>query len=114
MNFFDMNSEVCNLSAEEERILASFTRRLIEIAAAAEARGSGTSPAAALNAMRLPAIALDQEGFVAEVNAAAEAVFDNDFRIKDRRLFVRDPAARTLLKDAINQLRTSPRPDPLV
>ena len=63
--------------------------------------------------MRLPAIALDQHGFVAEVNAAAEAVFDNDFRIKDRRVFVRDPDARVLLKDAIDQLRTSPRPDPL-
>ena len=60
--------------------------------------------------MRLPAIALDQHGFVAEVNAAAEAVFDNDFRIKDRRLFVRDPDARARLKDAIDQLRTSPRP----
>jgi DNA-binding CsgD family transcriptional regulator len=113
MNFFDVSSEVCNLDAEEERILASFTRRLIEIAAAAEARGSGTSPAAALNAMRLPAIVLDQQGFVAEVNAAAEAVFDNDFRIKDRRLFVRDSAARTLLKDAIDELKTSPRRNPL-
>ena len=92
MNFFDVNSEADNLRAEEERILASFTRRLIEIAAVARAHGSGTSPTAALNAMRLPAIALDQHGFVAEVNAAAEAVFDNDFRIKDRRLFVRDPA----------------------
>ena len=59
MNFFDMNSEAGNLSAEEERILASFTRRLIEIAAVAGARRSGTSPAAALNAMRLPAIALE-------------------------------------------------------
>ena len=114
MNFFDMNSEVGNLGAEEERILSSFTRRLIEIAAVAGTRGSGTSPTAALNAMRLPAIALDQHGFVAEVNAAAEAVFDNDFRIKDRRLFVRDPDARARLKDAIDQLRTSPRPDPLV
>ena len=110
MNFFDMNSEVSNLRAEGEPSVASFTRRLIEIAAAAEGRGSGTSPAAAINAMRLPAIALDQHGFVAEVNAAAEAVFDNDFRIKDRRLFVRDPDARARLKDAIDQLRTSPRP----
>jgi len=114
MNFFDVNSEVCNLGAEEERILASFTRRLIEIAAVAGARGSDTSPAAALNAMRLPAIALDQHGFVAEANGAAEAIFDNDFRIKDRRLFVRDPAARALLKDAIDQLKTSPRLNPLV
>src|SRR5204863_9562658 len=70
--------------------------------------GSGTS-AVAINAMRLPAIALDQRGFVAEVNAAAEAVFDNDFRIKDRLLFVRDPAARALLKDAIDQLKALPR-----
>src|SRR4029077_6007200 len=113
MNLFDVNSEADDLSAEEERILASFTRRLIEIAAVAGARGSGTSPTAALNAMRLPAIALHQEGFVAEVNAAAETLFDNDVKIKDRRLFVRDPAARVLLKDAIDQLRASPRPTPM-
>jgi DNA-binding CsgD family transcriptional regulator len=110
MNFFDMHPEVSNLRAEEEPGLASFTRRLIEIAAAAEARGSDTSPAAALNEMRLPAIVLDQHGFVAEVNAAAEAVFDNEVKIKDRRLFVRDPAARALLKGVIDQLRTSPDP----
>jgi DNA-binding CsgD family transcriptional regulator len=63
--------------------------------------------------MRLPAIALDLHGFVTEVNAAAEAVFDNDFRIKDRRLFVRDPAAQALLKEAVDQLKTSPRLNPL-
>ncbi|MGH6856940.1 MAG: helix-turn-helix transcriptional regulator [Methylocella sp.] len=113
MNFFDMNSEVCNLRAEEERILASFTKRLIEIAAVAGSRGSAPSPNAALNVMRLPAIALDDDGFVADVNAAAETVFDNDIKIKDRRLFVRDPAARILLKEAIDQLRTSPRLNPL-
>jgi DNA-binding CsgD family transcriptional regulator len=113
MNFFDMNSGVGNLRAEEDRILASFTRRLVEIAAVAAAHGSAPSPTAALNAMRLPAIVLDQYGFVAEVNAAAEAVFDNDFRIKERRLFVRDPAARALLKDAIDELKTSPSRNPL-
>jgi DNA-binding CsgD family transcriptional regulator len=113
MNFFDMNSEVCNLRAEEEAILASFTWRLIEIAAVAGARESGTSPAAALNAMRLPAIALDKHGFVAEVNAAAEAIFDDDVKLKDRRLFVRDPKARALLKEAVDQLKTSLPLDPL-
>jgi DNA-binding CsgD family transcriptional regulator len=117
MNFCDMNSEVCNLRAEEERILSSFTRRLIEIAAVAGAHGSVSSPTAALNAMRLamrlPAIALDQHGFVADVNAAAETIFDNDVKIKDRRLFVRDSVARALLKEVIDQLRTSPRLNPL-
>ena len=109
----DMDSEACNLRAKEERILSSFTRRLIEIAAVAGAHGSVSSPTAALNAMRLPAIALDQHGFVAEVNAAAETIFDNDVKIKDRRLFVRDPAARALLKEVIDQLRTSPPLNPL-
>jgi DNA-binding CsgD family transcriptional regulator len=109
----DMDSEACNLRAKEERILSSFTRRLIEIAAVAGAHGSVSSPTAALNAMRLPAIALDQHGFVAEVNAAAETIFDNDVKIKDRRLFVRDPASRALLKEVIDQLRTSPRLNPL-
>ena len=59
MTVLDIGSEVGSLCAEEECILASFTQRLIEIAAVAGARGSGTSPTAALNAMRLPAMALD-------------------------------------------------------
>ena len=108
MTILGMNSEICDPRAEEERILASFTRRLIEIAAVAGGRGSG-SPTAALNAMRLPAIALDQHGFVADVNAAADAVFDQNIKIKDKRLFIRDPGARTLLKDAIDQLKDLPR-----
>ena len=62
--------------------------------------------------MRLPAIALDQDGFVADVNAAAETIFDTDVKIKDRRLFVRDPAARALVKEVIDQLQTSPRLSP--
>ncbi|MGH6813058.1 MAG: helix-turn-helix transcriptional regulator [Methylocella sp.] len=113
MNFFDMNLEAGNLRAEEERILASFTRRLVEITAVAGADGSAPAPSAVLDAMRLPAIALGEDGFVADVNAAAEAIFDNDVKIKDRCLFVRDPAARALLKEAIDRLRTSPRLNPL-
>jgi len=62
MTILDVCSEVGSLRAEEEGI-ASFTGRVIEIAAGAGGRGSGTSPTAALNAMRLPAMALDQHGF---------------------------------------------------
>jgi DNA-binding CsgD family transcriptional regulator len=108
MNYFDMNSEIYNLRAEEERILASFTRRLIEVSAAADAHESDRSPTIALNVMRLPAVALDQHGLVIDVNAAAEAIFDNDVMIKDRRLIIRNPEARALLKKAIENLRTSP------
>jgi len=96
MTILDMNA----VRAEEERLLASFSRRLVEIAARA-----GAPPTAALAAMRVPAIALDGRGFVADVNTAAEAVFANDIKIKDRRLFVRDPHARALLEEAINRFR---------
>ncbi|MGO9722998.1 MAG: helix-turn-helix transcriptional regulator [Methylocella sp.] len=113
MTILDMNSEVCNLRTEEERILANFTRRLIEIASVAGAPESGTSPTAALNAMRLPAIAIDQHGFVADVNTTADAIFDHNIKIKDRRLFVRDPDARTLLKNTLDQLTELPRLDSL-
>jgi len=105
MSILDVCLEVCRLRAEEERILASFTGRLIEIPSVAGAPGSGTSPTAALNAMRLPAIAIDQHGFVADVNTAADAVFDHNIKIKDRQLFVRDSDARTPLKEAIVQLK---------
>jgi hypothetical protein len=108
MSFSDMNSEVCELCAGEERILASFTRRLMEIVVLAGGRGSDSSPTAALNALRLPAIALDRHGFVVDVNPAADVVFDPHINVKDRRLFVRDPAAQTLLKEAIDKLKTLP------
>jgi DNA-binding CsgD family transcriptional regulator len=113
MNFCDVDSEVGNVRATEEHILASFTQRLIEIASVAGARGSATSPTAALNAMRLPAIALDRHGFVVDANAASEVIFDDNIRIKNRRLFVRDPDSRTLLKEAIDQLARPPIPNAL-
>ena len=103
-----MTSEIYKLRAEEE-VLASFTRSMTNVAAVAGVHRSDTSPTAALNAMHFPAIALDQNGLVAGVNAAANTVFDNNIKIKDRRLFVRDPEARALLKETIDQFRIPPR-----
>jgi DNA-binding CsgD family transcriptional regulator len=110
----DMNSDGRQLGAEEERNLASFTRRLIEIAAVAGARGTGMSATNALNAMRLPAIALDRRGFVVDVNAAADAVFDNDVKIKNKRLFVHDLEARALLKASLDELSNPVKLKPLI
>jgi DNA-binding CsgD family transcriptional regulator len=114
MTMFGINSDVCQLGAEEERILASFTRRLIEIAAVAGARGSGTSATDALNMMRLPAIALDRRGFIVTVNAGADAVFDNEVRIKDKRLFIRDLEARALLKASLDELTNPAKSQSLI
>jgi DNA-binding CsgD family transcriptional regulator len=95
------NSAVCQLGAEEERILASFTQSLIEIAAVGCACTSATE---VLNAMRLPAISIDRRGIIVDVNAAADAVFDSDVKIKDKRLFLRDLEARAILKASLNAL----------
>ena len=96
-----MNSDVCQLGPEEEHILTSFTRRLIKIAADAGVHG-GTSTVDVLNTMLLPAIALERRGFVAHVTAAADALFDDDIKIKAKRLFVRDLEARAVLKASLD------------
>ena len=114
MNFLDTTAKICGLRAEEERILASFTRRLIEISAATSERGAATRPTTALNMMRVPSIMLDEEGVVADANAAAEAIFDEDINVKDGRIYLRDSGSRALLKEAIDSLRVSPRPNPLI
>jgi DNA-binding CsgD family transcriptional regulator len=114
MASFDSDSNPSWVCSEEERILATFTQRLIEIAAASGEHRSDTSATATLNAMRLPAIAIDRHGYVADANAAAEVVFDNNIRVKDRRLFVRDPASRSVLKQAIDQLTNPPGVNSLV
>jgi DNA-binding CsgD family transcriptional regulator len=103
-----------HLGTEEECILTSFTRRLIKIAAVAGAGGPGTSATNALNAMRLPAIALDGRGFVIDANAAAGEIFDNDVKVKYKRLVIRDHEARTLLKAALVEVCNPAKFEPLM
>ena len=105
MDILDVGSEAGALDSQEEQILASFTGRLMEIAASSLRRDTGTSATAAFNAMRVPAVVLDGNGFVIEVNAVAEGVFGTDIKIKDRRLFMRDAASRALFNDAIEHLK---------
>jgi DNA-binding CsgD family transcriptional regulator len=109
-----VSSDSCQLCIEEERILASFIRRLIEIAAVAGASGSVTSAISALNTMRLPAITLDRGGFVVSVNTAANAIFDSDVKMKDKRLFVRNLEARTLLRASLDKLTSPARSKSLI
>jgi DNA-binding CsgD family transcriptional regulator len=101
---FGMSSDVSHYRAEEENILTSFTQRLIELAALAGAGGAGTFATSALNMLHLPAIALDRCGYVVDVNAAADMIFDDYVKIKDKRLFLRDPEARAILKASLDAL----------
>ena len=113
MTVLDIDSTATNkLRAEEEHILASFTKRLVELACVSKSNGSTHSPTAALNAMRLAAVAIDSHGCVADVNSAAETVFDHNIKIRDGRLFVSDPDSRASLKEAIDQLISLPQQTP--
>ena len=99
-----MSLGMYQLGIEEERIFASFSRRLIEIAVAARGRGSGAFVTETLNTMCLPAIVLDRHGFVVELNATACAVFDRDINIKDNRFCVRDREACAHLRASLDEM----------
>lgn len=101
--------EIYQLWYEEERLLAAFSRRLVEIATVSN---SGITPASVLNIMHIPALAVDWHGVVVAMTDAAAIVLDNDIKIKNGRLFVYDPLARALLDEAILEL-SKPRQIPL-
>jgi hypothetical protein len=106
MDEADMSSDTFQLSmsVEEERLFASFSRRLIEKAVAACRSGIGAFVVNMLERMCLPAIVLDRHGFVLELNATARAVLDPDINIKDNRLCVRDREAYGHLKVSLDEM----------
>ena len=53
-----------------------------------------------------PAIAINRMGNVIEVNRSATALFDDDFRVRDQRIFVRECAARAEMDRFLERLRT--------
>jgi DNA-binding CsgD family transcriptional regulator len=93
----------------EKPALAALSQRLTEVASLSTAVGrmvlSGATEA--LNAVRQPAVALDRFGVVLDVNPAAEALFDDQMRIKDRRLHVLDAEARSALESLYDRLRVT-------
>ena len=114
MNFLDTNPESSSLRAEEERILAAFTRRLLAISAVTNGPGAAFHQTAALNAMHVAALTLDEAGCVVDLNAAARAILDNSITIKDKRIFFRDAESRARLREALESLRETPQLNPLI
>jgi DNA-binding CsgD family transcriptional regulator len=95
--------------ANDKRVLAHLSQRLTEVATLSTAVGriSLASATNALNAVQQPALALDRLGFVLDFNRGAEALFDADIRVKDRRLAslaVWDAEARRDLQRLVERL----------
>jgi DNA-binding CsgD family transcriptional regulator len=108
-------------SSNDKVALAELSERLTETARLSKAVGDValSSTTNALNLVGQPALLLDRLGFVLQTNASAEALFNDDLRARNRRLFVRDIAARHAVERVTDQLRTVPntihvRGDPII
>jgi DNA-binding CsgD family transcriptional regulator len=95
--------------ALELAALGRLSRRLTETATLSKAVGGLvlTGMTNALNLVKQPAIAVDRLGFVIEVNPLAAETFDDEIRIRNRRLFVRDRSAKSALEALTDQIRNT-------
>lgn len=96
--------------ANDKLVLGELSQRLTEAATLSKAVSKAvlTGVANALHLVKQPALALDRVGFVLDMNDATEQVFDEEIRIRKRRLFVRDQKAMAALDEIIDQLRITP------
>jgi DNA-binding CsgD family transcriptional regulator len=96
--------------AFDKRLLARLAPRLTETATLATAVGrvALTSMTNVLNQVRQPALVISRNGMVLSTNAAAEAGFDDEIRIRDRRLVVRDKRALAKLDQLVDLIRSTP------
>ena len=95
--------------ALEIRALASLPARLTETATLSKAVGRAAllTSTSALDLVRRPAIALNQLGLVIEVNRAAAGLFDDELRVRNRRLIARDCEAASAIERLGERLRAS-------
>ena len=95
---------------EDKRLLGQLSQQLSEAATLSYAVGrlvlEGMTNA--LQLVRQAALALDRSGAVLGMNSAAEQIFDDEFRVRDRRIFLRDKKARSALDSFIQQMQTMP------
>lgn len=95
--------------ASDKRLLARLAPRLTETATLATAVGrvALASMSNVLNQVGQPAMVLNRQGMVLSTNAAADAGFDDEIRISNRRLVVRDKNAATKLEQLFDLMRST-------
>jgi DNA-binding CsgD family transcriptional regulator len=90
----------------ESEILSRLSLSLTEAATLSTAVGWATLSGVtnALGLIGRPALAVSRFGFILEMNAAAGQVFDDEIGIRNRRLFVRDGRAQSMLDALVAQI----------
>jgi DNA-binding CsgD family transcriptional regulator len=94
----------------ELRMLEHLSPKLSEAATLSSAIGQAVlaGVGSTLDLCGQPALVLDRMGFVLSTNGAADRMFGNDIRPRNRLLHVMDPRARRELDALITWLRNSP------
>jgi DNA-binding CsgD family transcriptional regulator len=102
---------------DDKRLLADLSDHLTETATLSALVGQVAlkNTLNALELIRQPAVAIDGFGCVLDANAAAESIFDEDLRVRMRRLVVSDINGRSELEALLLRLRLVPdnRPAPM-
>jgi DNA-binding CsgD family transcriptional regulator len=100
------------LERRELQALAGLADGLSAAATLSAAVGRGVLSAAtdALSLINQPALALDRLGAVIAVNQAADAIFDDDIRVRSQRLCIQDKAAAAELGVLIDRMTLSADP----
>ena len=101
---------------ELKAALGGLSARLSEVANLSQAVGRAalSGMTNALNLVKQPAMAVDSRGYVLDVNAAAEQLFDAELSVRKRRLIVRDRSAKLQLDALADQLRAATDTAPLL
>jgi DNA-binding CsgD family transcriptional regulator len=97
----------------DKRAFTYLADRLTETATLSKAVGEAVLSGIinALDLVKQPALALDRMGFVLDVNAMAAQLFDDELKVCNRRLMVRDARARSAIDAFIDQSRTTSETD---
>jgi DNA-binding CsgD family transcriptional regulator len=94
----------------DKRLLATLAPRLTETATLSTAVGrvALSGMIGVLDRLRQPAVVLDRQGKVLDLNTAAAAGLDDDIRIANKRLVVRDKNAAANLDRLVSMIRAMP------
>jgi DNA-binding CsgD family transcriptional regulator len=96
--------------AEDKRALATLSRRLTETATLSTAVGRAalSGVTGTLNRLSRPAIILNSSGTVLDINAGADRLFNDELRVRRRRLFIKDQKAQSKLEAFLARMSVAP------
>jgi DNA-binding CsgD family transcriptional regulator/uncharacterized membrane protein len=104
---FQRTSQDGPLEERGRQVLSQLSQRLTEVATLSTAVGriALSSVTNALNCICQAALVFDRNGRVLDINSYANNMFDDDIRVHNHRLVVRDQKAQILLHRLIDRLR---------